>query len=121
MGTGNVLFITLGLVVLIGIIIQFFLWKNRKKDKETLNHDWANFKRAIDKNATSQIILFGEKLVWNKYLTRNQLTEMIDVVNQKLERNPQLKELSLDLFNKKLHYDRTLPYPGSSGGIKQSW
>ncbi len=32
-----------------------------------------------------------------------------------------MTKLHVDAYNKKLHYSRTLPSPGSGGGIAQSW
>ncbi len=121
MGNGFVLFFSLGVISLIALGIHYFLWKARKKDKEMIDKDWIRFKSAVAKNNISEINSYGKRLVWNKYLNKVQLVEMIDTIDERVKKYPELKELSLDLFNKKLDYESILPYPGSSGGIKQSW
>ena len=91
------------------------------QDKQTLPENWDKFKAAIAKNNIYEIKYFGDKLIWNKYLKQYQLTKIIEIVDSKIERYPELEQLKLDAFNKQLHYDRPLPSSGSSGGKKQSW
>ena len=96
-----ILFITFGLALFVGLLIQYFLWKSRKKDKNAIKDDWKKFLNASAKNNIGEINYYGGRLIWNKYLKQEQL--------------------KLDAFNKQLHYNRTMPEIGSSGGRKQSW
>ena len=121
MENGYTFFITLGIIVLLASIPYYFIFKSERKDKELIDSQWKNFLRAVDKNNISEIISYGDKLIWNKYLKRDQLSKIIEVVKLRIDNYPELEKLKLDAFNKKLDYDRILPSPGSSGGIKQSW
>ena len=121
MSNGTILFITLGLIVFVGLLIQYFLWKSKVKDRKSIADNWDKFLIASSKNDINDIKYFGDKLVWNKYLKQEQLTKITQVVASKAEEYPELEQLKLDLFNKQLDYNRTLPEIGSSGGIPQSW
>jgi hypothetical protein len=78
------------------------------KDQNSIDKDWEDFERAINKNDVIQIRLIGEKLVWNSSLKKVQLDKMIEIVNQNINRNSEFEKLRLDLFNKKLHSDRKI-------------
>jgi ATP-dependent Zn protease len=120
MNDSEILFLSIGILILIAIIIQYFLWKDRMKDKNSLNHYWQKFLESESNNNVRDLKFNGEKLIWNKYLKNEQLEKIIDVVNR-VKNYPTLKKLANDAYNKKLHYDRILPQSGSNGGIKQSW
>jgi hypothetical protein len=117
MNNSEILFLSIGILVLIVLIIQYFLWK----DKNSLNYYWQKFLDSESNNDMRGLKFNGEKLIWNKYLKNEQLEKIIDVVNSRVKNYPTLKRLANDAYNKKLHYDRILPQSGSSGGIKQSW
>lgn len=116
-----ILFYSLGIISLILLVIYFFIAKDRLNDKMNLEKDWQRFLKSEYLNDIKGIAFYGDKLIWNKYLLTEQLDKIIDVVNLKVSEFPELKKLENNAFNKKLHYDRPLPYPGSSGGKKQSW
>lgn len=121
MNNGMILFITLGLICLGIILVQYFLWKSRAKDKETIHSDWESFLKASSKNNIQELNYYGDKLIWNKYLKQKQLSEITRIVDSKIKVYPELEQLKLNALNKQLHYNRILPTSGSSGGIKQSW
>jgi len=108
MNNGTILFLTFAITIIIGVAIRYFLWKLKIKDQKSIDKDWEDFERAISKNDVIQIRLIGEKLVWNSYLKTTQLKTMIKIVNQNLNKNPELEKLSLDLLNKKLHRERKI-------------
>lgn len=116
-----ILFYTLGIICLILIGIYYFIWKDRLNDKRCLEKDWQNFLKSDSLNDVEGIALNGNKLIWNKYLLTEQLDKIINVVDSRITDFPELKKLELNALNKKLLYDRILPYAGSSGGKKQSW
>ncbi|WP_299106720.1 hypothetical protein [uncultured Winogradskyella sp.] len=116
-----VLFYVLGSIVFIALTGYFFLFKDRFKDKENLEKHWRQFLKAKSLNDIKGIDIYGTQLIYNKFLLANQLEEIISVVNSKILDFPELKKLKEATFNKNLHYNRTLLYPGSSGGKKQSW
>ena len=115
------LFYSLGIISLVSIGIYYFIWKDKLSDKKKLEKDWQKFLKSESLNDIKGIASNGDKLIWNKYLLTEQLDQIIDVVNSRISDFPELKKLENNAFNKKLHYDRPLPYPGSSGGKKQSW
>jgi len=110
MDSGITLFIALGMILVIGIAIQFVFWKMRERDKNSIDEHWKRFQHAIERNNIEEIQYFGDKLVWNKHLKQHQLTTISEVVTDRIERYPQLEQLKLHAFNKQLHYDRALPY-----------
>ena len=112
---------SLGIILIFSIIIYFFIRKDRLNDKRNLELDWENFLKSESLNDIKGIAENGDKLIWNKYLLNEQLDKIISVVNLLVSDFPQLEKLKLNAFNKKLHYNRTMPESGSSGGIKQSW
>lgn len=116
-----ILFYSLGIISLISIGIYYFIWKDRLNDKRCLEKDWQKFLKSDSLNDINGIALYGNKLIWNKYLLTEQLDKIINVVDSRITDFPELKKLELNALNKKLHYDRILPYAGSSGGKKQSW
>ena len=116
-----VLIYSLGIFTLISIGIYYFIWKDRLNDKNNLEKDWQTFLKYESLNDIKGIAICGDKLIWNRYLLPEQLDAIIDVVKSKVSSFPELKILENNAFNKKLHFDRPLPSPGSSGGIKQSW
>lgn len=116
-----ILFYSIGSLLLISVGIFILILKDRINDKKNLDKDWQNFLESESLNDIKGIAFYGNKLIWNKYLLNDQLNKIIDVVNSRVSDNPELKKLENNAFNKRLHYDRILPYPGSSGGKKQSW
>ena len=115
-----ILFYTLSIISIIAIGIYYFMWKDRLNDKRNIEKDWQKFLKSESINDIKGIASNGDKLIWNKYLQDKQLDKIIDVVKNKVSDFPELKKLENNAFNKKLHYNRPLPYPGSSGGKKQS-
>ena len=115
------LFYSLGIFSLVAIGIYYFLWKDRLNDKKNLEKDWQKFLKSESQNDIMGIASNGDKLIWNKYLLSEQLNKIIEVTNSRVIKFPELKKLANNAYNKKLHYTRTMPTSGSSGGIKQSW
>jgi hypothetical protein len=97
----TVLLYTFGITIILAIIIQYFLWKDRKKQLKAMEKDWPAFLSAARNNDVARIKSIGEKIVWNTHLKGVQMDEMIEVINQHIEENPELKQLRIDLFNKK--------------------
>lgn len=119
----DIFLISNGIIIIVAVGIQYFLWKNRKNDKKSIDIDWQKFVAAESKNDHFNIKLYGNRLIWNKYLKKEQLEKIIEVANTRKTNFPdaELDQLANNVLNKKLHYDRNLYESGSSGGIKQSW
>ena len=62
--------------------------------------------QAEIENNIAEIRNYGSKLIWNKYLNQDQLSKIKEVVENKIERHPELEKLKLDAFNKQFSYDR---------------
>ncbi|WP_375238030.1 hypothetical protein [Aurantibacter sp.] len=115
-----VLFYFLGVIFIIALVIYGFIYIDRQNDKKNLKNDWEKFLKSVSLNDVKGIALNGDKLIWNSHLKNDQLNRIINIVNSRVSDFPELEDLKNNAFNKKLHYDRPLPYPGSSGGKKQS-
>ncbi|WP_340154722.1 hypothetical protein [uncultured Winogradskyella sp.] len=111
-----ILFYVLGFILFIALIGYFFLFKDKLKDQENLKNHWQKFLKVKSLNYISGINVYGTQLIYNKFLLTKQLEEIISVVNSRISDFPELKKLKEAAFNKKLHYNRTLNYPGSNGG-----
>ena len=111
----------LGSLFLICIVGYYLIYSDRKRDRKNLDKDWENFLKSAERKDVSGLNKYEKNLIWNKYLKSTQLDKLIETVDLLSEKSPGLEKLKNLAFNKKLHYDRTLPYPGSSGGKKQSW
>ena len=92
--------------------IRLYLRKLSLKDKKELDPNWSAFIQAVDESNMANIDEYGSKLILNKHLTGTQLTKIIEVVDSNIEDFPELEQLKLNAFNKKLHYDRPLPTQG---------
>jgi hypothetical protein len=121
MDSGQTLFISLFLILVVAIIIQLGLYRNRKKQRLEYPKHWEEFETCKKHNEYDDLIIVGNKLIYNKFLSQVHL-EIIHSTAVSLEDEfPEFKSLRLNAYNKQLHYRRTLPQSGSSGGIKQSW
>ena len=105
-----ILIYSLVTIFLVTMVIYYFLWKNYQQDKKNLQYDWEKFQKSVSENDSKGMTINGDKLIWNKYLTKEQLEEIITVVDSKISNYPELKKLKNNAFNKKLHYDRVIPY-----------
>jgi hypothetical protein len=119
MNSGLILLLVFVSILVVIIGIQVFLYLSRIKDNREIDKDWETFVNAVEVSDIDLIQIYGYKLIWNKCLKQEQLT----YIKSTLDRlsYPELEHLKLSVFNKLLHYNRILPSPGSSGGIKQSW
>ena len=109
MNNSNTLIIVLITIVLVGVLIQYFLWKDRTNDRKVLDEDWNKFLKSESLNDIKGIALNGDKLIWNKHLTKKQLDKIIEIVNSRVARYSELEKLKNNAYNKQLHYNRTSP------------
>ena len=115
-------FIIVILFAFIGIIlVQVYLYFDRKKQRTNYPILWQEFEVCIKFKVYNGILSTGNKLVFNKYLSQEHLTIIFNTATELELKLPEFKELRLNAYNKQLHYNRTFPEIGSSGGIKQSW
>lgn len=102
-------------------ITQLWLYNDRKKQSLAYPKLWEEFETCKKFNSYNDLLSVGNKLVFNKYLTQNHLDIIHNTALELEEMFPEFESLRLNAYNKQLHYNRTLPQTGSSGGIKQTW
>lgn len=117
----NYFLITLALILIIAIVLNYYVRKSYKNDKRSLTLDYKNFVKAVEETNSTKIEEIGSKLVYNKHLKQNQLDFLAEEFEKRKNQNKRFEKLYLDAYNKQLHYARILPESGSSGGIPQSW
>ncbi len=100
------LFYSLCVISLIAFAVNYFIWSSWKKDKVNLEKDWQKFLKSELLNDRKGIVENGEKLIWNKHLTKEQLQSIITIVNSNINKYPELEELKNLAFNKELNYKR---------------
>jgi hypothetical protein len=110
MGPGIVLLFTLLFVIL--VLKSFLIWTKRrsKRHLESFEKDWNSFKLALTEDNIENIRKYGLKIVWNVHLKPKYLKALSESVDSRINDHPELKELENAIFNKKLHWERHLPY-----------
>ena len=121
MDAGPTLFISLAVIVIIGVVINLGLYNMRKRQKRVYPALWQSFEKALEEEAHDDIISIGNELIYNAHLLQKHLTIIHETAIELEKKDPKFESLRLNAFNKQLHYDRPLPEIGSSGGVKQSW
>lgn len=121
MSAGWSLLIGAGVFIAIGMTLFTIVYRSKSKDKVNLPKHWNSYLRAVESNDIQEIERLSWLLLGNVYLNKMQLQKITAVINEKIKKYPRFEELRLRAFNKKLHHDTPFPYPGSSGGVKQSW
>ena len=110
MDNGTVLFATLLITAVIGVVIQIALYKQRKIQNATYPILWNRFEMSLKANSHDEIIELGHKLVYNKFVSTKHL-EIIQKVAQELEsQNPDFKKLRLNAYNKWIHHKKGKGY-----------
>lgn len=107
MENGTVLFTTLFLCLIIGVISKYILFKGHKNQKEEYPRLWEEFQKTREDNSflkTKELIELGNKIVYNKYVPTKHL-EIIQEVAKDLEfRHPKFKELHINAYDKWIHH-----------------
>lgn len=102
MNDAFILFSTLGITIIIGIIIQYFLWQQRIKERNSIDKDWEDFLKASSNENIELIKLYVDKLLWNQYLKKEQLDKISTVVDSNLEQDSELEKIRLEIYNKRI-------------------
>ena len=103
-----------GLLLLLSILIPFlfsgsFFWfYHRKKQhtKPTLSIDLKHFKKAHEINDIKGIINYGNKIFYNLNLDNTALLVLDRIISERIKKHPELEELRLLIYNKKLDWHR---------------
>ena len=75
------------------IITQIVFWKQRQLARERIITDWAKFLNAERFNDIKSIKLYGDKLIWNRYISQEQIDRLNEVLASRLEKHPSLESL----------------------------
>lgn len=104
-----VIAITFFSILVLGAAIRIFLWRRKKAHLIALDNDIAHFRIAAQSGSIPEINLYGQKLIWNEHLTPSILNEIADVVALHIANNPELQELNLNIYNRRLRFERINP------------
>ena len=111
METPTVLLLTLIFTVFV-FIASFVLVKRRnKRHFKSFRPDWKKFELAIKEDDIESLRKYGTKLVSNVHLKLKHLKYISNSVDILVNEHPELKPLENAIYNKKLHWERSLPYP----------
>jgi len=107
MENGVILFTTIALSLIVGIIGLVILKKGHKKQKAAYPKLWEEFQNLKEDNSvvkTAELIELGNKLVYNKYFTTKHL-EIIQEFAKNLEfRHPEFEELRVNAYDRWIYH-----------------
>ncbi|MDG1332030.1 MAG: hypothetical protein P8P74_06860 [Crocinitomicaceae bacterium] len=69
MDNGWTIIIAMSLMVMAGIVIQYALFQNRKKQKTEYPNLWKKFENYKELNSYPELLTVGNELIFNKHLT----------------------------------------------------
>ena len=104
MSTGPTLFLSLFVIISIAGGIYYYLSKQKKKNKLSIENDWLNFTAAADRKDVQDLNKFGDILVWNTALSYNRLCKMSDIVDLHFNNTQSLGDLKNIIDNKLLSF-----------------
>ena len=100
MESGLVIFITLLVTTIIGIVIQILLYKDRKNQKSKYPLLWEEFDKIKESNNQKRKIEVGNRLVYNKYVTTEHLEIILKTAKESEVHHPEFKQLRLNAYDK---------------------
>lgn len=107
---GSVAIIIVSLLIVLGLV-YYLIYRRNKRHLKAKYTDWKKFETAVANNDVKKINHYGMLLVWNVYLEPKQLDLISENVELRIKDHPDLERLRLAILNKKLHWNRSLPYP----------
>ena len=75
------------------IVTQVVFWRNRKEARKRIITDWSKFLEAEHSNDIVLIKLYGDKLIWNRYISQDQINKLNESLSSRLKNHPQLSTL----------------------------
>lgn len=93
MGNMEIILATIILCFIVMIIIQIVFWRNRKEARKRIITDWAKFLNAEQANNIDAINLYGDRLIWNRYISQGQIDRLNEVLSSRLEKHGSLESL----------------------------
>ncbi|MFK7787323.1 MAG: hypothetical protein AB8B56_19525, partial [Crocinitomicaceae bacterium] len=92
--------------VFIGLV-QLWLYYDRKKQRLVYPVLWKEFETCKKFNSYTDLLSVGNKLVFNKHISRAHLDIIHSTAVELEARFPEFESLRLNAYNKQLHYGRT--------------
>ncbi len=89
----EIILATIILCFIVMIIIQIVFWRNRKEARKRIITDWAKFLNAEQANNIDAINLYGDRLIWNRYISQGQIDRLNEVLSSRLEKHGSLESL----------------------------
>lgn len=107
METGSILFLTLVLSLIIGVIGRVILKKGHRDQKAEYPKIWKEFQNLIEDNSfikTKEILDLGNQLVFNKYIPTEHLVIIQEYAKEMEFRYPEFEELRLKAYDKWIYH-----------------
>lgn len=107
MGNGLILFLTIALSLILGVIGRVILKRGHKKQKEEYTKAWQEFQKLKEDNSaikTKDLIDLGNKLVYNKYIPTQHLVIIQEFAKEKELSHPAFEELRWGAYDKWIYH-----------------
>ena len=85
------------------IATQVVFWMHRKAARKNIITDWQKFIEAENTDDILSINSLGDKLIWNRYISQDQIDELNRILSSRLEKHPILLDLYEVTRNRKSH------------------
>jgi hypothetical protein len=105
MSAGQSLVLSILIISCVAGLIYYALRLQKRAHSTSLQSDWSEFDSALQRNSIEEINRVGMKLIWNVYLTKEQLSVLSTAVDERIGQYPEFEELRLEIFNKKLNLE----------------
>lgn len=83
---------------ILGLGTILFIYYNNKKHRKNFENDWESYLNTIEKRNEGNISYFGQKVLWNRYVTTEQKDKIYNDVKSLKD------EIQLDQLWKEAHY-----------------
>lgn len=81
------------LLTVMTIITQIIFWSIRNYNRKNILIIWDQFIEASQANDIDSILFFGDKLIWNRYVSQNQIDKINLILSSKINDNLELVKL----------------------------
>ncbi len=75
------------------IVTQWVFWMRRKLARRNIISDWRYFLDAEKSNDVELLNLYVDKLIWNRYISQDQIDQINKVISVRVENYTNLGDL----------------------------
>lgn len=75
------------------IATQVVFWMHRKAARKNIITDWLKFLEAENTDDITLINSLGDKLIWNRYISQDQIDKLNNILSSHLEKHPIFSDL----------------------------